>query len=283
LPICIEEDLMNQSIFGRAGAQEGPSTRSSGAAISRRDVGRAVTCGGLGALFNSAFGALDADAKKKRDKKQGEKRKTMTVTRTVRGSITQTFSSTEVITVPNGAPGTTKGPASPYPSAIAVGGFPNGVITDVDLLLLDVTHQIAEDLDILLSAPDGRRALVLNDVGDDFKVTNVDLTLDDEAAASVPNFDIVSGTFRPTDNSLPGSPLDPFDAPAPAPDGSVALSTFDGADPNGTWQLWVMDDTTGEVGSIRAWALRITGEVDAGTVEERVPTGKDAKKRRRHR
>ena len=223
-----------------------------------------------------------AVAKAKKHKKK-DKPKFTTVARTVRQPVTQTFTSSEPMTVPNGAPGTTLGPASLYPSAITVAGFPNGVITDVDLLLLDVTHQIAEDLDILLSAPDGHRAIVLSDVGDDFKVTNVDLTLDDEAAASVPNFDIVSGTFRPTDNSLPSSPLDPFDAPAPAPDGSVALSTFDGADPNGTWQLWVMDDTTGEVGSIRAWALRITGEVDAGTVEERVPTGKDAKKRRRHR
>ena len=224
-----------------------------------------------------------AVAAKGKHHKKKDKPEFTTVARTVRQPVIQTFTSSETMTVPNGAPGVTKGLASPYPSAITVGGFPNGVVTDVDLLLLDVTHQIAEDLDILLSAPDGHRALVLSDVGDDFKVTNVDLTLDDEAAASVPNFDIVSGTFRPTDNSLPGSPLDPFDAPAPAPDGSVALSTFDGADPNGTWQLWVMDDTTGEVGSIRAWALRITGEVDAGTVEERVPTGKDAKKRRRHR
>ena len=151
---------MNQSVLSRATALHGPSTRSLGAAMSRRGFGRGAACGGLGALLGMMFGAFDADAKQRRDKKQGGKRKTTTVTRTVRGSITQTFTSTEAITVPNGAPGTTKGPASPYPSAITVGGFPNGVITDVDLLLLDVTHQIAEDLDILLSRtrwPSGAR------------------------------------------------------------------------------------------------------------------------------
>jgi subtilisin-like proprotein convertase family protein len=227
--------------------------------------------------------SFSAVAAKGKHHKKKDKPKFTTVARTVRQPVTQTFTSTEAITVPNGAPGTTKGPASPYPSAITVGGFSNGVITDVDLLLLDVTHQIAEDLDILLSAPDGRRALVLSDVGDDIRVTGIDLTLDDEAASAPPNDRFVSGVFRPTDNSLPGSPPDPFDAPAPTPDGSVALSTFDGGDPNGTWQLWVMDDTTGEVGSIRAWALRITAEVDTGTVDEQVPTGKDAKKHKRKR
>ena len=55
----------------------------------------------------------------------------------------------------------------------------------------------------------------------------------------------------------------------------MALSTFDGADPNGTWQLWVMDDASGDVGDIRGWALRITAEVDLATVDEQVPTSSD--------
>ena len=75
---------------------------------------------------------------------------------------------------------------------------------------------------------------------------------------------------------------DAFTAPAPALDGSVALSTFDGANPNGTWQLFVTDDASGDVGDLRAWALRITTEVDTGTVDERVSGTKD-KKHRKHK
>jgi hypothetical protein len=223
-----------------------------------------------------------AVAKAKKHKKK-DKPKFTTVAHTVRQPVTQTFTSSEPMTVPNGAPGTTLGPASPYPSAIAVSGFPNGVITDVDLLLLGVTHVIPKDFDILLSAPDGRRALVMSDVGDDITVTNIDLTLDDEAATHLPQISFDSGVFQPTDFSLAGGPPDPFDTPAPTPDGSVALSTFDGANPNGTWQLWVMDDATGQVGSIRAWALRITAEVDTGSVDEHVPSDKDARKHKRKR
>src|SRR5688572_22682324 len=45
-------------------------TRSLGGAASRRGFGRALAGGGLGALLGSAFGALDADAKKKGRKKK---------------------------------------------------------------------------------------------------------------------------------------------------------------------------------------------------------------------
>jgi hypothetical protein len=247
--------------------------RSLSTAMSRRNFGRGAACGGLSALFGSAFGALDAGAKKKRDKKQGETRKTMTVTRTVRGSVTQTFSSSGSIAIPSA----TKGPANPYPSTIVVSGLPNGVITDVDLLLQDFAHRIPEDVDILLSAPDGRRALVMSDVGSTTQVAKIDLTLDDEANSSLPGSRLDSNVFRPTDLDQAGADLDSFDAPAPTPDGSVALSTFDGADPNGTWQLFVMDDTTADAGSIEGWALRITADVDTGTVDEHVPVAEDKK------
>ena len=64
--------------------------------------------------------------------------------------------------------------------------------------------------------------------------------------------------------------------PGARPDGSVAISTFDGADPNGTWRLWVMDNVPGVAGEIRGgWELRITAEVDTCTVEEQIPTGVD--------
>jgi subtilisin-like proprotein convertase family protein len=192
------------------------------------------------------------------------------VTRITRGQVTQTFTSDNAssLLVPAGAPGTTKGNANPYPAVITVSGFANGAITDVDLVLQDLSHPVPEDIDILLVAPDGRRALVMSDVGRIFRVTNIDLTLDDEAAIPLPQTELDSGDYRPTEISPIGQPPDEFPAPAPALDGSVALSTFDGADPNGTWQLFIVDDASGDAGDIRGWALRITAEVDTGTITE---------------
>ena len=165
------------------------------ATASRRDFGRALAGGGLGALFGSAFGALDADAKKKRDKKKGKKPQFTTVTRTVRQLVTQTFASSMPITIPNGAPGQINLPASPYPAAITVSGFTNGAITDINLLLIDLTSSYASDVQILLSRDDGRRALVMSDIGEGLSVTDIDLTLDDEAAAPLSRTALSSGTF----------------------------------------------------------------------------------------
>ena len=111
-------------------------------------------------------------------------KKPETDTRTVRQPVTQTFTSTAPMTIPNGAPTTDKGPANPYPSAIAVSGFDNGVITDVNLIFTDLTHGHYDDLDILLSTNDGRQAHVMSDVADlpDVAGEDIDLILDDEAA-----------------------------------------------------------------------------------------------------
>jgi hypothetical protein len=219
-------------------------------------------------------------AKGKKHKKQRRPKPT-TVTRAVRAPVTQTFISGDTISLP-GEPGATEGPAGPYPTTVDVSGFANGVITDVDLLLLGVTHGAPEDIDILLSKDDGRRTLVMSDVGQRDPVRDVRLTLDDEATASLPLSQLTDGIFLPGDAS--GRRLDPdtFAAPAPAPNGSVALSAFDGANPNGTWQLFVMDDASGEVGDIRGWGLRITAEVDTGsTVDEQIPGAKNKKHKKK--
>jgi hypothetical protein len=226
--------------------------------------------------------ALAAKGKKHTVKKKKPKQQAATVSRAVRGQITQTFLNTETISIPAGAPGTTKGNANPYPATIEVSGFSNGVITDVDLLLLDVSHKVEEDIDILLSKSDSRSAVVMSDVGRIFGVTNLDLTLDDEAAAPLPNTQLSSGVFRPTDIDVPGQELDTFTAPAPTPDGSVALSTFDGTNPNGTWRLFVTDDASGDSGDIAGWALRITAEVDLAIVEQAAPADQKARNQPRN-
>jgi hypothetical protein len=225
------------------------------------------------------WSASTVEAKGKKHKKK-DKPTFTTVTRTVRGSVTQTVLSGDAIAIP-GEPGATEGPAGSYPATIDVSGFANGVITDVDLLLLGVTHGAPEDIDILLSKDDGRRTLVMSDVGQRDPVRDVRLTLDDEATASLPLSQLTDGIFLPGDVSGPRLDPDTFAAPAPAPNGNLAFSAFDGANPNGTWRLFVMDDASGETGDIRGWGLRITAEVDTGTVDEQVPVGKDRKHRKK--
>src|SRR5687767_10493877 len=109
-------------------------TRSLDTTGSRRELGRALAGGAVGALFGPGFGTFDADAKKQRHQKK-KKPKFTTVTRTVRGPVTRTFKSTAPIAVPNTASVFARGNADPYPAVIDVTGFVNGVITDVNVTL----------------------------------------------------------------------------------------------------------------------------------------------------
>ena len=112
------------------------------------------------------------------------------------------------------------------------------------------------DVNVLLVATHlpGNDALVMCGVGGGTAVQALTLTLDDQAAAPLPT-PLVSGTFKPT--SI-GVAVDTFSAPAPAPSGNVALSVFNNGNPNGTWQLWVVDDSSTDVGSI-AGGWSVTG------------------------
>ena len=212
-------------------------------------------------------------------KKNGKKRKPRTVTRTERQTVTQTFTSGPPLTIVD------DDKANPFPSAIEVSGLSKGTITDINLLLTDLTHASPTDVDILLSSSDGRQALVLSDVDSGSRVIDVDLTLDDEATTSLPSpvaqtNDLISGAFRPTNHPFVA---DTFAAPAPKPDGNVALGIFDGAVPNGTWQLWVMDGASGGVGDIGGgWALQITAEVDV-QVDVPAKTKKNRQKNNKRR
>lgn len=220
------------------------------------------------APWREAAVAAKGTKPKRKPKKRASTPQFTTVTRTVRQPLTKTFTSTVPLTIPKGAPGVTSGASDPYPATIEVSGFANGTITDVNLILEDFTHPDPQEVDILLTRSSGRQAMVMSDAGGVF-ATDVDLTLDDEAAAPLPNGELVSGTYRPTFNRTTAS--DDFAPPAPAHNGSVKLRTFDGADPNGTWQLWVMDNGNNYTGDIAGWALEITAEVDAGQVAEQVP------------
>ncbi len=148
----------------------------------------------------------------------------------------------------------------PYPSEVSVSGI--GAVTDLNVSLDNVTSAYPDDADLLLVGPQGQQSTLMSDVGGGADLTDVDLTLDDEASTDLPDSTVVTaGTFRPTN---PGSELDAFPAPAPAASGATALSAFDGTDPNGVWKLFAYDDTGGDLTRLSGWSLDIEWNDAAG-------------------
>src|SRR2546423_1302609 len=140
-------------------------------------------------------------------------------------------------------------PADPYPSTIIVSGV-SGVVSRATVTLSNLSHTFPADIDILLVAPNGRKVLLMSDLGGINKIANVNLTFDQSSSVPLPqNGQILAGTYRPTD--FP--PTDAFPAPAPLGPYPVDLSNILGIDPNGTWSLFVMDDDLFEEGTMGGW------------------------------
>jgi subtilisin-like proprotein convertase family protein len=176
-------------------------------------------------------------------------------------TITRAFSNPTAIHV-DGAP-TFPSPVSAtlYPSPIVVSGL-KGTIRDVNLTLDRLGHANAEEMQVLLVGPRGQTAIVLAYVGGGFDASDVTLRLDDEAATPLPDDEALqSGAFRPL-NGDGGQIV--FNAPAPSASANVALSAFDGTNPNGTWRLFVQDDygPTG-AGIIEGWELELKVKLKA--------------------
>jgi Ca2+-binding RTX toxin-like protein len=160
------------------------------------------------------------------------------------------------IIIPNGAPITQLGHANPYPSSINVSGL-LGTVGKATVTLTNLTHTYPDDIDILLSGPGGQAVILTSDAGGSDDVSNVTLTFDDAAGSTLLNDTLItSGTFRPF-NFVGNDLVDNF-APGPTPTGST-LGVFTGTDPNGTWNLWVVDDEDQDVGALSGWTLSLDG------------------------
>jgi hypothetical protein len=177
-------------------------------------------------------------------------------------TITRTISSNGQIAIPAAG---TEGPSNPYPSTIKVDTFKKfkkAKIKDVNLTLHNFDHTFPDNVDLML-ALGGRQATVLSDVGGNTDAVGLTLTLDDAAGTELPNASALSsGTFRPANFVGTMETDDVFAAPAPSQNGNVALSTFNNAKPDGTWQLFVHDDFGSDTGSfVGGWTLEITAKV----------------------
>jgi subtilisin-like proprotein convertase family protein len=158
-------------------------------------------------------------------------------------------SSAGLVTIP------AMGPATSYPVPLSVAGIA-GTVTDVNVTLIGLEHTYPADLDVMLVGPGGQHVVLMSDVGSDIPVSNLNVVIDDEGGGPLPTSTaLTTGLFQPT-NVGPG---DTFAAPAPSSlTAATALSAFDGTDPNGTWQLYVVDDNINDAGFIsQGWQLTI--------------------------
>jgi hypothetical protein len=180
-------------------------------------------------------------------------------------TVTKTFSSNGQIDIPDAG---TEGAADPYPAIIEVdafGKYKKAKIKDVNLTLRGFSHTYPDNVDVML-ARGNQRATVMSDVGFNIDANGLQITLDDQAGAPLPdNGPLASGVFRPTNETgtlEDNAADDPFSAPAPAPNGNSALSTFNGAKPDGEWRLFVHDDFNNDTGVFaNGWKLEITAKV----------------------
>ncbi|MDY0910054.1 Ig-like domain repeat protein [Microbacterium sp. CFBP9034] len=175
-----------------------------------------------------------------------------------------TFTNATSVAIPATGSANQLGPAGPYPSTLTVSGM-TGLVTAVQVVFHGLTHSALNDVDAMVVAPSGANLVVLSDIGDPQTslafTSNATLTFADAAAGSVPIGNVPTGTYRPTNNGAP----DAFAAPAPAPSAQTTLAgAFTGIDPNGAWQLFIVDDTSGDIGSMAGgWSLVITTEAAA--------------------
>jgi subtilisin-like proprotein convertase family protein len=160
-----------------------------------------------------------------------------------------TFYNTNSITI------TGSSPASPYPSPITVSNL-TGVVSKITVEIDNLTDTTPVGVNLLLVGPSpSTRAVIMSHCGVSGSASNITLTLDDAAPAPLsPTDPLASGAYQPA--KYPPSVAYP--APAPSAGSSNLLATFNGINPNGTWNLYVVDDQTGDTGSIGGWSVTIT-------------------------
>jgi subtilisin-like proprotein convertase family protein len=152
-------------------------------------------------------------------------------------------------------------PTDLYPSRIPVLGI-NGTVRKVTVTLHELSHSFPADLDVLLVAPSGTAVRLMSDVAGSMDMQDVTLTFDDGAYTTLPVSPrtVLSGSYQPTNYSI--GIADSFPDPAPAGPYADSLSALVGEDPNGFWQLLVVDDFRDTDSGVLAggWSLRIIAD-----------------------
>ncbi len=168
----------------------------------------------------------------------------------------------------------TGGPATQYPSSISVSGIA-GTVTDVNVTLLAMFANA--DTDMVLRGPNGQQVLLMSDACIQGTSPRGNWIFDDSAPGFVsrqgpcsPSFP-TQVSFRPSNylgqpnaDDISVEPDDLSVAPGgPPPPYVNNLAVLAGGSPNGSWDLFVLDDNAGsfvgfEINS--GWALTLEVE-----------------------
>jgi subtilisin-like proprotein convertase family protein len=167
---------------------------------------------------------------------------------------TTTLTSVGAITVPATGTGTSTGaPANPYPATLALSGL-TGTIQALSVRLNGISHTFPADMDVVLVGPNAQKVVLMSDVGGGYDISGAFLTFRDGFPAAPPVALSSGSTYAPTDIE-PGESLP---SPAPSAPYATSLAIFNGANPNGTWSLYVSDDSGIDTGSINSFSLIIS-------------------------
>ncbi|NOT62858.1 MAG: hypothetical protein HOP19_21830, partial [Acidobacteria bacterium] len=178
-----------------------------------------------------------------------------------------TFSNTTAIVLPtcNSGCDPTTVSASPFPSNISVSGLA-GTVSKVTVTLTNMSQTCFDDYEILLVSPTNQNLMLMSDAsGCQGASSTRTYTFDDTAAATLADEPVppsATGSYKPTNfdpgDNLPG---------APSTSANTTLAgAFNGLNPNGTWKLYVYDDSTGDTGQIaNGWSITITTANAANT------------------
>jgi len=177
------------------------------------------------------------------------------------------------------------GAGSPYPSTITVANGPQ-TIGSMRVSVYDLAVERPDDLDLLLVGPGGQAFVLMANAGGLNPNGSVTINYTDLAGQIVPDDGPLSTTdYEPTSFGT----VQAFPAPAPSSfnlPGSMVGGTgtqtlfgnFGGTNSNGTWGLYVRNDTTTDdpqaVGSIAGgWGIEFIGTTAAsGSISGRILT-----------
>lgn len=168
-------------------------------------------------------------------------------------TITRTFASPAAVVINDDTT------ANPYPATINVSGIKKGKVKDVNVTLRGFNHGFPDNVDVVLVAPNGAMSVLMSDVGGSTDAASLTLTIDDEAAGALPGAGpLVSGAFRPLNDDLVADPYPALTSSAV----TANLAQLDGGNPNGAWQLYVVDDSATNVGAFSGgWDLELTAQL----------------------
>lgn len=150
-----------------------------------------------------------------------------------------------------------------YPSPILVSGL-QGLVSKVTVRVngLTDTGSIAPTgighLRVLVVAPNGSAVLVVSEAGDgSTNLTPITFTIEDGQPLIPSNNSIQPGTYGPT--ILAGTDSINFPGSAPSGPYATSLSTFNGINPNGEWQVFASDEFGGNhINITQGFTLTIT-------------------------